>query len=40
VLEEFSKLVSPRAHASFKDLRYDIYELEKKSASRVRRLKK
>lgn len=35
VLEEFGKLISPEASRAFKRLRYDIYELEKKTASRI-----
>lgn len=40
VLEEFSKLISIHEAAAFKRLRYEIYELEKKTSPRIFGLKK
>ncbi len=39
VLEEFSKLARPKAALGFKDLRYDIYALEKKTAVAIAALR-
>jgi thiamine-phosphate pyrophosphorylase len=36
VLEEFSKLKSPKAAQGFKDIRYRLYQLEKKTYSKLR----
>jgi len=35
VLEEFSKLLDKKAALEFKELRYNVYELEKKMAARL-----
>jgi hypothetical protein len=35
VIEEFTKLTNKNAAVKFKELRYDIYELEKKAAGRI-----
>lgn len=35
VLEEFSKLINKNIAIEFKQLRYEVYELEKKAASRI-----
>jgi len=35
VLEEFTKLINKNTAVKFKRLRYDIYELEKKTAERI-----
>jgi hypothetical protein len=40
VLEEFSKLTNIRPAVAFKEIRYEIYELEKKIAQRIRQKNK
>lgn len=35
VLEEFSKLIDKHAAVRFKDIRYKVYELEKRAAKRI-----
>ncbi|MFA5156252.1 MAG: thiamine-phosphate pyrophosphorylase [Candidatus Omnitrophota bacterium] len=35
VLEEFSKLINIKAAVSFKNIRYEVYELEKKIAQKI-----
>ena len=39
VLEEFGKLLSPNLSASFKEIRYTIYELEKKTTQKLAALR-
>lgn len=39
VLEEFSKLIQKNSAVKFKQVRYDIYELEKKSAQKIAHLR-
>jgi hypothetical protein len=40
VLEEFLKLIDKNASATFTELRFDVYDIEKKAAPRIHAIKR